>query len=96
MSDQDSPETPPAEDARQKKAEKTAARVARWSYVAAALALGVALGGTGGYLYAAKYAPPVAARPRPTKGAYVPVAAWTPREGPEFAKVTIVEFSDFQ
>ena len=39
-------------------------------------------------------APQQAQAPQP--GAYVPLAAWTPREGPENAKVTIVEFSDFQ
>lgn len=36
--------------------------------------------------------------PKPMTGPSSPIAlaAWTPREGPEHAKVTIVEFSDFQ
>jgi len=32
----------------------------------------------------------------PLKPAYVEIAAWNPRKGPNPAKVTIVEFSDYQ
>lgn len=133
MSDDESPETPPAEEAPRRKRKprptvssqtapaKAPVRTAvvaspaasQWTtgHVAAALALGLALGGMGGYLFAGKSGPsavaegsnkPVASGPAankqgpPTAGAYVPLAAWTPREGPEQAKVTIVEFSDFQ
>lgn len=83
------------------------ATASRWTtgHVGAALALGLALGGLGGYLITAKSGlvataesgkPGASGQARPTAGAYVPLAAWTPREGPELAKVTIVEFSDFQ
>ncbi len=145
MRDEESPETPPVDDAgaedapaeeaprRRKKArpstatrpssststaDKSAVRAAvvasgatpsRWTtgHVGAALALGLALGGLGGYLVTAKsglIATAESGKPgasgqagsRPTAGAFVPLAAWTPREGPEQAKVTIVEFSDFQ
>ena len=41
-------------------------------------------------------APQKAPRPPPPAGAYIPLASWTPREGPEHAKVTIIEFSDAQ
>lgn len=41
----------------------------------------------------AKGQPP--AKP-PQPGAYIPLASWTPVEGPAVAKVTIVEFSDYQ
>jgi protein-disulfide isomerase len=34
--------------------------------------------------------------PEPATPVYIPLAAWTPREGPEHAKVTILEYSDFQ
>jgi protein-disulfide isomerase len=133
MSDDESPEAPPAEEAprRKRKARPVASTTAKppvraavvapaassqWTtgHVAAALALGFALGGMGGYLLSGNKAAPsataesakpaqsgpaaaAAAKPGPpTAGAYVPLAAWTPREGPEQAKVTIVEFSDFQ
>lgn len=82
------------------------AKASRWTtgHVAAALALGVALGGVGGFLIAKNAGPSATAegsnkaagKGQPAAGAYVPLAAWTPREGPELAKVTIVEFSDFQ
>jgi len=93
----------------------------QWStgHLAAALIVGLGLGGAGGYLGSRDSTPsataessakagqpaqsgqqqPAAANKQqqpPAKGAYVPIAAWTPREGPENAKVTILEFSDFQ
>jgi hypothetical protein len=34
--------------------------------------------------------------PPPAPNQKVELAAWTPVKGPKFAKVTIVEFSDFQ
>ena len=41
--------------------------------------------------------PAAAAEPEaPTKPQYIEIAAWNPRKGPKPAKVTIVEFSDFQ
>jgi protein-disulfide isomerase len=33
---------------------------------------------------------------QPQGRVYIPLASWTPRKGPEHAKVTIVDFSDFQ
>jgi hypothetical protein len=40
---------------------------------------------------------PAAAPPEPPKGPVrVELAAWNPRKGPKAAKVTVVEFSDFQ
>jgi protein-disulfide isomerase len=148
MSDDESPQTPPADDdapaeeapRRRRKARPaattrpaastsstakaparasvvaTGAAPSQWTtgHVGAALALGLALGGMGGYLFGNKSAGPSAtaesgkpgqsaapaaanAKNQPsTAGAYVPLASWTPREGPEQAKVTIVEFSDFQ
>lgn len=128
MSDDESPEAPPAEEAPRRKkrarpvssepAAKAPVRAAvvapaasQWTtgHIGAALALGLALGGAGGYLFASKSGPSATAesgkgaqsgaagaKQPPAPGAYVPLAAWTPREGPEQAKVTIVEFSDFQ
>ncbi|MEO7096144.1 MAG: hypothetical protein ABI175_22980 [Polyangiales bacterium] len=42
--------------------------------------------------------PPAAptVEPPPPKPQYIAVAAWNPRKGPNPAKVTIIEFSDFQ
>jgi hypothetical protein len=42
--------------------------------------------------------PGVTGRPaEPDPGpVYIPLASWSPRKGPEHAKVTILEFSDFQ
>jgi len=34
--------------------------------------------------------------PEPATPVYIPLASYSPREGPEHAKVTILEFSDFQ
>jgi protein-disulfide isomerase len=41
-------------------------------------------------------APPAPAAPRPSPNQKVELAKWTPVKGPNTAKVTIVEFSDFQ
>ena len=60
-----------------------------------ALAAGIAIGGGGGFLAGQKYR--TRRRPRAKGGpAYVPLAEWNPRKGPAAAKVTIIEFSDFQ
>jgi len=80
--------------------------------LAVVLAIGLGVGGFGGYLAAssggdsagaAKDQPSSASasgkqkgEKAPQPGAYVPLASWTPREGAEQAKVTIIEFSDFQ
>jgi protein-disulfide isomerase len=75
-----------------------------------ALAVGLAAGGVGGYLASSHegggssaskeqgsaQASSQKGQQPPQPGAYVPLASWTPREGAEQAKVTIVEFSDFQ
>jgi hypothetical protein len=37
-----------------------------------------------------------AAAAKPTGPVYIELAAWNPRKGPKHAKVTVVEFSDFQ
>lgn len=68
---------------------------ATW-HMAAALTLGLALGATGGYFGAGTLAGPKRAERETKAGAFIPLAAWTAREGPEHAKVTIIEFSDFQ
>ncbi len=43
-----------------------------------------------------KSKPAAAAPEAPKKPQYIAIAAWNPRKGPAAAKVTIVEFSDFQ
>jgi protein-disulfide isomerase len=63
--------------------------------VAIALVLGLAAGGAGGFFAGQQYRPARAKRPDPGP-AYIELAAWSPRKGPPHAKVTIVEFSDFQ
>lgn len=60
-----------------------------------ALVLGLAAGGAGGYYAGQQAATAKAQGPEPGP-AYVELAAWSPRKGPDHAKVTIVEFSDFQ
>jgi hypothetical protein len=50
-------------------------------------------------IYAAVKRPdaaPAGARPPEPTAARVELAAWTPIKGPKYAKVTILEFSDFQ
>ena len=49
-------------------------------------------------IYAATKKPnsPQAARPAEPTTARVQLASWTPVKGPKYAKVTILEFSDFQ
>jgi hypothetical protein len=78
--------------------------------LAIALAVGLGVGGLGGYLAAPGGGTATAAKDQgsaqaqasqkgqqaPQPGAYVPLAPWTARDGAEQAKVTIVEFSDFQ
>lgn len=67
-----------------------------WSKpVAIALFLGLAAGGAGGFFAGQQYPAKRARRPDPGP-AYVKLDPWSPRKGPEHAKVTIVEFSDFQ
>lgn len=75
------------------------------------LAIGLGAGGLGGYLAASSGSSPTTAakdqgsaqaqasqkgQQAPQPGAFVPLAPWTAREGAEQAKVTIIEFSDFQ
>ena len=57
---------------------------------------GGAAGFAGAYYWGGKKG--AAKRPQrpPPKPAYVEIAAHNPRKGPKAAKVTIVEFSDFQ
>jgi protein-disulfide isomerase len=80
-------------------ATKTKARTFTAAHLAMTLVAGIALGG-GGTFIAAKnglFNPAKdAAQNRDKPNAYVPAAQWTVREGPEHAKVTIVDFSDFQ
>lgn len=91
------------------------------AHLAAALAVGVLLGGIGGYAVrgdgaktaatdvakdSSTAAAQVSARATPTARpqppaepaapVYIALADYSPREGPQHAKVTIVEFSDFQ
>lgn len=47
-------------------------------------------------IYAAVKKPAQAARPAEQTTAKVLLASWTPIKGPKYAKVTILEFSDFQ
>ncbi len=63
--------------------------------VAIALVLGLAAGGTGGFFTGQQFPEKRARRPDPGP-AYIELAAWSPRKGPNHAKVTVVEFSDFQ
>ncbi len=87
---------------------------AQWTtgHLAAAMIVGLALGGAGGYFGAGGKSSPGAtaesagsargtaaganAQQPPAAGAFVPLAKWSPRHGPEHAKVTILEYSDFQ
>jgi protein-disulfide isomerase len=65
--------------------------------VLVALLVGLAGGATGGFFLGRSNLWRPARPERPIPGpAYVPIAPWSPRLGPEHAKVTIVEFSDFQ
>jgi hypothetical protein len=78
------------------------------NHVIVALVAGLGIGGIAGYFGgkggvggAAKDASgrPVGADGRPVAdGArvHVPLGSWSPRKGPEHAKVTILDFSDFQ
>jgi hypothetical protein len=86
----------------------------RWTvtHVAAALAVGIGLGGMVGYSMgkggegsqkdpaaaAADASAPSRARGAEEEGGrvYVPLASWSPHHGPKHAKVTILDFSDFQ
>lgn len=63
--------------------------------VIVALVIGVLAGGAGGFYAGQRYRPSRAQGPEPGP-AYIALAAWSPRKGPEHAKVTIVEFSDLQ
>ena len=47
-------------------------------------------------IFAATKKSDAAARPAEPTSARVPLASWTPVRGPKYAKVTVVEFSDFQ
>jgi hypothetical protein len=60
-----------------------------------ALVIGLLAGGGAGFFAGTQYQPDRAKRPE-AGPAYVELAAWSPRKGPEHAKVTIVEFSDYQ
>jgi hypothetical protein len=77
-------------------AEPTASRRTVMLALFSGLAVGAAGGFGGGYYYATRRR----RRERPPEGpaarAYVELAPWSPRKGPNPAKVTIVEFSDFQ
>ncbi|MBI4952742.1 MAG: hypothetical protein HY908_11965 [Myxococcales bacterium] len=75
------------------------------AHLAAVLVVGVAAGAVGGYFTgkgSSGTAGKAEASGRPRQpaaaegGAYVALGAWSPRLGPEHAKVTILEFSDFQ
>ena len=104
-------------------AEPVAAPAPSWTngHLAGALAIGLVLGGLGGYAMwgrnassnggavakdsAAAQAPTRGAQsptarpqppPEPATPVYIALAPHSPREGPEHAKVTILEFSDFQ
>lgn len=77
-------------------APSTAREPSWWSKpVIAALIIGVLAGGAGGFYAGQNYRPSRARGPEPGP-AHIALAAWSPRKGPEHAKVTILEFSDFQ
>lgn len=132
--DHDPAESAPPRPKKKKKKRRAVAAEARpspppaptttWTggHVVAALAIGAALGGLGGYVMWGRAASPdggiakdnASAPQAPMRGAqstatalprqpqepaapvYIALAGWSPREGPEHAKVTILEFSDFQ
>jgi hypothetical protein len=68
------------------------------THVVLALVAGLGLGATGGYFGSKQSATggSSATAGAPASAVNLPLAAWSPREGPQHAKVTIVEFSDFQ
>jgi hypothetical protein len=63
------------------------------------LAIGLGAGAVGGYFagFVTGHGNSAARAPRkPLPPAHVPIAAHNPRSGPDPAKVTVVEFFDFQ
>lgn len=92
----------PAETFTGKRWSRPAGRGFAGWHVGIALFVGVALGAGGLYgLQAGGVVTPAGAKQDPRKSAdkpnaFVPVAPWTAVVGPAAAKVTIVEFSDFQ
>jgi protein-disulfide isomerase len=102
VSDEEQEERPAAETVSAKQpTPPPTRRFAGW-HLGVTLLLGVAVGAGGLYgLQAGGVIPVAGAKQDPRKSAdkpnaYVPVAPWTAVVGPAAAKVTIVEFSDFQ
>lgn len=97
--DTDATQKSSAPDATQKSVAAPSKKPRFWSLLGIGLGVGIALGGVGGF-YAAKTSffglveTPREARSK--ANAYVPPAEWTVKEGTANAKVTIVEFTDFQ
>ena len=87
----------------QKSSASSAASVAAkprfWSLIAVGLGIGLAVGGVGGFFTAKQNLLGLDSAPRETRtkaNAYVPADSWTVQKGSDRAKVTIVEFTDFQ
>ena len=92
------PSEPPRRRARRERQVTEQPKASRRNVIMA-LGIGLVLGAGGG-VAVGHYVIPPRRRPRrkrkPLRPAYVEVALYNPRKGPNPAKVTIVEFSDYQ